>query len=249
MGGEAVGERLKPFFTYFGGKWRIAQHYPAPRFVKVVEPFAGSAGYALHYPDREVSLYEIDPKIYGVWDYLIKVKPSEIRALPARVASVDPLPLPQEARWLIGFWLNKGTSQPSKTPSRWMRDGLRPNSFWGEAIRERVASQVGAIKHWRVFNKSYEAADPRKATWFVDPPYVAAGKGYKFHAVDYAALAKWCRARQGQVIVCEAAGATWLPFKPFRSIKTLEGAHGRKKGLEVIWTNPSPPHLVKNGGS
>ena len=141
--------RLKPFFTYFGGKWWIAQHYPAPKTANLVEPFAGSAGYALHHHEASVTLYEVDPKIFGVWDYLIRATSKDIERLPSIVEQVDLVKAPQEARWLIGLWLNKGTAQPSKTPSRWMRDGLNPNSFWGDAIKQRIASQIDAIKHWR----------------------------------------------------------------------------------------------------
>ena len=33
---------LRPFFSYYGGKWRSAvKHYPAPEFDQIVEPFAG----------------------------------------------------------------------------------------------------------------------------------------------------------------------------------------------------------------
>ncbi len=35
---------LKPFFCYFGGKWRAAPHYPTPKHAEIVEPFAGAAG-------------------------------------------------------------------------------------------------------------------------------------------------------------------------------------------------------------
>jgi len=38
-------------------------------------------------------------------------------------------------------------------------------------------------------------------------------------------------------MVCENAGADWLPFRPFRTIKGLEGKRGGKKSEEVIWTN------------
>ena len=49
--------QLRPFFGYYGGKWRDAvKHYPAPQFDIVMEPFAGSAGYALRYAERNVVL-------------------------------------------------------------------------------------------------------------------------------------------------------------------------------------------------
>ncbi len=34
---------MMPFFTYFGGKWRGAKHYPEPKHSHIIEPFAGSA--------------------------------------------------------------------------------------------------------------------------------------------------------------------------------------------------------------
>jgi len=33
---------LKPFWQYYGGKWRAAPHYPKPRHDTIVEPFAGA---------------------------------------------------------------------------------------------------------------------------------------------------------------------------------------------------------------
>ena len=82
----AVGSphgRLRPFFGFYGGKWRDAlKHYPAPSHATIVEPFAGSAGYSVRYANRRVVLCELDPVIAGVWRYLIRVKPAEILAIP-----------------------------------------------------------------------------------------------------------------------------------------------------------------------
>ena len=44
-------------------------------------------------------------------------------------------------------------------------------------------------------------------------------------------------------MVCENAGSDWLPFRPFRTIKGLEGKRGGKKSVEVIWTNGERPTL------
>ncbi len=224
------------FFNYFGGKWRIADRYPAPSHRVLIEPFAGSAGYALHHPDRQVRLYDVDPVVCGVWDYLIRARESEILALPPAVTDLRAMDLPQEARWLIGFWLNKGAT-PCHRPDRWMRDGTRPNSFWGEAIRARIASQVQYIRHWTVEQRSYEAIEDSAATWFVDPPYAVSGHKYRFGAkgIDFQKLGTWCASRSGEVIVCEQAGATWLPFEPIGSYKSLEGRFGKKQTHEVAW--------------
>lgn len=201
--------QLSPFFGYYGGKWRdTPKYYPAPQYPTIVEPFAGSAGYALRYADRDVILCEVDPILAGVWEYLIRVSPEEILAIPdvPLDGSVDDLVIPQEAKWLVGFWMNRGTSRPRKSPSKWMRDGIRPGSFWGDRVRQTIASQVESIRHWRVYNCSYEnCPTPEVATWFVDPPYQAAGTHYRFGSeqIDFAALADWARSRAGQVIVCE----------------------------------------------
>lgn len=31
---------LRPFWSYYGGKWRIAERYPRPAFDRIIEPFA-----------------------------------------------------------------------------------------------------------------------------------------------------------------------------------------------------------------
>ena len=235
---------MRPYFSFFGSKYRVALHYPKPIHPTIIEPFAGSAGYSLRYPEYQVRLYDADPVICGVWDYLIHVSPEEIRRLPVVFSHVDELDLCPEAKWLIGFWLNKGTVQPSKSPSKWMRDyqARQPGcTYWSSAVIERIASQVPQIRHWTVTQAAYEDIPDQAPTWFVDPPYEVAGKAYKFHDIDYAKLGEWCRSRSGQVIVCENEGAEWLPFRPFRTIKGLEGRRGGKKSVEVIWTNDERP--------
>lgn len=114
---------LKPLFPFYGSKWRDAKRYPAPGD-HVVEPFAGSAGYSVFYEPSRVTLYDKDPIIVGVWDYLIRVSSAEVLSLPDLDVgqSVDDFPLPQEAKWLIGFWLNRGSAQPKKTRTAIQRD-------------------------------------------------------------------------------------------------------------------------------
>ena len=231
---------MRPFFSLFGSKYRVALHYPQPTYPTIVEPFAGSAGYSLRYPEYQVRLFDVDPIICGVWDYLIHVSAAEIRALPLAFDYVDDLDVCPEARWLIGFWLNKGCTAPSKSPSKWMRDYqvMQPGcTYWSSAVIERIASQIPHIRHWTITQSSFsEIPDQGPATWFIDPPYLVAGRAYKYHDIDYPALGEWCRSRSGQVIVCENAGAEWLPFQPFRTIKGLEGRRGGKKSVEVVWT-------------
>ena len=232
--------QLRPFFGYFGGKWRDAlQSYPNPRHDTIVEPFAGSAGYSLRHHSKRIVLCEIDPTIAGIWNYLIKVSAKEVLAIPDVPANgtVDDLELPAEAKALVGMWLNRGVARPRKSPSRWMRDGIRPGSFWGERVRQTIASQLEQIRHWEIYNCSYENAPVAdEATWFIDPPYVGAGHHYRHGAsmIDFDRLAAWCRTRPGQVIACENEGAGWLPFRHLGSFKTTRSGRASK---EVYWLN------------
>lgn len=73
---------MRPFFTYFGAKWAAAKRYPEPTSGFVVEPFAGAAGYSVHWEVPRVILLDTDPNIVGTWKYLIGVSAAEIRSLP-----------------------------------------------------------------------------------------------------------------------------------------------------------------------
>lgn len=235
-------KHLKTFWNYYGGKWRVALRYPPPYHDVVVEPFAGAAGYSLRHYRKNVILIDKDPVIYGIWDYLIKVEPEEIMALPDTVEDVDGIDAPQEARWLIGFLLNAGSSAPCRQPSKWMREKVASGEpfaeFWGPKRKLRIASQVSKIKHWKAIHGTYSDAPDVEATWFVDPPYQNAGAFYTCNSgeIDFQHLGNWCQNRKGQVIVCENEGADWLPFEPFHAIKATHGATRKGVSMEVIWT-------------
>ena len=230
---------LRPFFSFYGGKWRAAPRYPKPAHSHIIEPFAGSAGYALRYPYLQVTLIEKDPQIGEVWRYLTRVSASEILRLPDLPPSghVDGMALPQEARWLVGWWCQRGGSAPNKSLSAWGRDPRHRRQFWGPTARQRIAGQVEAIRHWTIVQGDYRDAPDIPATWFIDPPYQSAGRHYRHGAagLDYQALSEWCRSRRGQVLVCENEGADWLPFRPLFPIKANESASGGKVSREAIW--------------
>lgn len=227
---------LRPFFSFYGSKWRAVKHYPKPEHPQIVEPFAGSAGYSTRYYQRKIVLYEIDPIIYGIWKYLITAPTKELKSLPTKVTtSVEDLKVCQEAKWLIGFWLNKACVCPKLTPSKWMRE-YESTQFWGDKIKHRIVNQSKLIGHWKIFNKSYETLPNKSRTYFIDPPYNnPAGRLYVFNKLNYKQLAKWVKTLNGQVIVCEQEGATWLPFKHLATIKTLNGANGKGTSNEVIY--------------
>lgn len=231
---------LMPFFTFYGGKFRAAKHYPGPQHGVIVEPFAGSAGYSVNHPAAAVWLNDIDPVITGTWQYLIGASEKEILALPdlRPGQTVDDLAIPQEARWLIGWWLNKGSATPKRRPSSFMLKHPEGAPYWGQDVRERIARQLPQIRHWTVTTGDYRELPDVDACWYVDPPYAQAGQYYRYgrKGIDYAQLAKWAAARRGQLIVCEADDADWLPFVP---LVTIDGTEGRQKArrarMEVIY--------------
>jgi site-specific DNA-adenine methylase len=231
--------KLRPFWNYYGGKFRLAPRYAAPRFSTIVEPFAGAAGYALRNHERDVILIDRSPIICEIWRFLIGATSDDIRRIPY-VEHVDELPgwVCQGARWLVGFSMNAATTAPCKQLSagrKRLRDLGRKYQGWTDAHKETIASQVGVIRHWKIIEGDYTAAPAIEATWFVDPPYQQAGKFYKAQPSDFYALGDWCRSLSGQVMVCENVGADWLPFRPFVYAKSAmrPGTTNR----EAIWTN------------
>lgn len=242
--------KLKPFFSYYGGKWRAAKHYPAPTYDTIVEPFAGAAGYATNYYQRNVVLVEKNPKIAAVWRYLVRASAAEILRIPLIAPGqmvADVATECEEQQWLIGLALNPGGSAPKASRGKdWTgADYSTKNKMnsWTYAFRERVAGQVDHIRHWRVIEGDYTAAPDIQATWFIDPPYAGTpGRCYPngSQALDFAALAHFCRSRSGQTIVCEAHGAEWLPFQPLGArvkCTPTKNHGGRKHSAEAIWVN------------
>lgn len=226
---------MRPFFPYYGSKWNMARYYPVPALPHVVEPFAGGAGYATFYGAPSVTLIDADPVIVGVWQYLMGVSAAEVLALPEMPEvgdNVDNYDLPQEAKWLIGFWLNRGSAQPKKSRTAYSARTDKAQLNWGARAKERIAGQLGGLAGWEVRQGSYDSAPDGKATWFVDPPYGDKGRFYRVTFDRFDELGAWCRKREGQVIACEGAGAVWLPFRPLGSFKTSVG-----KALEVVWTS------------
>lgn len=236
--------RLRPFWSYYGGKWRNAKHYPAPTHSIIVEPFAGAAGYSLTYSDRQVVLTDASPKIAALWDWLISVSVDDVRSLPIDIGAsrIDELNIPVPAQTWIGHALNPGGSdtRPRKN-NGWNSspDRMRQMNTWSQAFVDRAVAQLPYIRHWMAGHASYRELPDIEGTWFIDPPYQGrAGAHYPFGSkrIDYADLADWCQTRRGQVIVCEAEGATWLPFQRLGVFKANKASNRTGRSAEVIWT-------------
>lgn len=223
---------LRPFFSFYGSKWRLAPKYPPPEYDTIIEPFAGSAGYSLRYPEKQVILIERDPIIAAIWRWLIAASPDDLLSLPdlrTKGQRTDDYDMPQEARWLMGFWVNQASSHPC----------AQVTAFNRPDYRIRCANQLQHIRHWTLFEGDYSDAPDITATWFIDPPYQGMGKRYVYGAdgINYSNLSAWCTSRSGQVMACENAGAEWLPFKLLTEQHGVTYNGAVRRSQEVIWLN------------
>jgi len=224
-------------FSYYGSKSRIARFYPAPKHDILIEPFAGSARYALEHWEKQVWLYDVNPKIVAVWQYLIAATERDILGLPDMVVGqVIPVSLSDAERWLMGFCIGRGDHSPRQKAGPWLEETRTTHEYrnWWAINRQRISETIYRVKHWHIEQASYDSLPNGKATWFIDAPYQVGGSRYDYTGIDYEHLSAWCQERQGQVIVCEAEGAQWLPFKPFRTQST---GYGTTQHGEVVWTN------------
>lgn len=219
-------------WTYYGTKKKIAKYYPKPKYDKIIEPFCGAAQYSLYDDNwkKDVLLIDKYDVICGIWDYLISEKTTSERILSLpkmeKGDKIDDLKdICQEEKWLIGFCINSASAMPKKTTALF-------NSW--DRNKQFIADNLYKVKHWNIKQGEYYDIDNEECTWFIDPPYQYGGKYYRHSNknIDYDNLAKWCKERKGQTIVCENTKGNWLDFKP---LVELNGQ--LHKTIEAIWIN------------
>lgn len=212
-------------FSYYGSKSKVVDLYPSPKFGKIIEPFAGSARYALKYFDRDVLLVDKYDVIVKVWRYLQQASPADIMGLPEPKykESIEQFNLSEGERLLMSFLVARGVAVPCKVVQQFSDI---------PAAKKQIANQLYKIKHWTITQGDYKDIENENATWFIDPPYQNGGHKYRVHKMDFQALGEWCKARNGQVIVCENTLADWMPFY---SMSEMTGAFSNS--TEAIWSN------------
>lgn len=221
-------------WSYYGAKTNIIDLYPAPKHDLIIEPFAGTARYALKYFDRDVILIEKYEVVSGIWKWLQQCSEKDVLSLPRFLKKGDRLDemsfSSPEAKHLIGFLMGFSTTKPRSQAT--IKYEQRPN-FLNFSLK-RMAANLYKIKHWKIVCGSYEQAPSVIATWFIDPPYQFGGHSYVESSknINFSELASWSKKREGQVIVCENNKANWMDFVPLGSHRTVRGLQ-----KEVIWTN------------
>jgi hypothetical protein len=219
-------------FSYYGSKSKLLKYYPEPKFETIIEPFAGSAKYAMKYWEKNVILVEKFEKIYRIWEYLQNASAKDILSLPdISYHEKIPASLSDPERWLMGFCVGRGVPRPCTM-------GHKFNNWNTDKIR--ISKDIEKIRHWDIRFGDYKELNNEKATWFIDPPYQTSGYKYNFgnSKINYNELSDWCRERKGQIIVCENGDADWMKFVP---IKKFSGAFRYKDNknskMECLWYN------------
>ena len=220
-------------FSYYGSKSKIVHLYPAPKHDLIIEPFAGSARYALRYFDRDVILIDKYPVIVEVWKYLQSASAKDILSLP-KLSSGDDLRkyrLSRAEKNFLGFLVQRGVTRPGNKVSVWKDTNSSPTV--ADDLK-RISQQLFKIRHWEIRLGDYKDSPSAEATWFIDPPYFKGGQYYSFSSqkINFLELKEWVQTRRGQILVCENASADWMEFQP---LKRINGA--RKMSDEVFWTN------------
>ena len=223
-------------WSYYGSKSKIINLYPPPKYGKIIEPFAGSARYALKWFDRDILLVDKYDKIIKLWVWLQQCTKKDILSLPQLDVgeNIDDFNISNDEKRLMNFLVQMGTSGSGKTVSNYGKKSMKKQL-------SNISSNLWKIKHWKFKIDCYTNIDNDAATWYIDPPYQYGGHSYKYSNKDinYLSLSSWCKERNGQVIVCENTKANWMDFKP---MKEMQGTIFIT--TEAIWTNMQTSYNV-----
>jgi len=229
-----------PLFKWFGSKWRAAAKYPTvPEGMTIVEPFAGSAAFALRYSNHPVHIYDCNEALQLLWPWLIgPATHADVMAIPTDLKvgqDIRDLDLCPEQMILLKLWQRTGRYADSDAAWKVSSWGGQPGQ-WTEACRARVAADVEKVKHW-----TFEPVDfTRVGYYLIDPPY-------QFNAYDYGTPINYERMVEriaeipagSLVVACEAAcrktGVVpdYLPFEHSHTSVTAR----RTYGSELIFTH------------
>lgn len=235
--------RVGPMLKWFGSKWSATKrgNYPDPLpGLPIFEPYAGGAGYSLNHCDHPVVIWEDDPHLSELWQWLITEATSElVMAIPVGVPEGTPiqdLRLSKGQALLLKHWQRTNNVGNCWTVSKW---GHLPGQ-WNVHTQERVAREVECIKHWKFLPIDYT----RRGTYYFDPPYQYNYR-YRFkEAFDYLQMVSNISliSKGSRVIVCEAicpkTGAipTYLPFSASHQQVTSRRKQSQNHhSKELIW--------------
>jgi len=234
-------------FYYYGSKKIMAKHYPSPIGDRIIEPFAGSASYAVYWLCRSdkyrAVLIEKDKRVVDLWNRLLSMTQSDIMKLRCpRIGD-------KTSDYLIMVTATGNAINRCKSMTVTSR---MPRIF--EIMKGKIAEMLPMVKgRIEIVHGEYSQVDevikPRD-TIFVDPPYApndrtadgsiyGGGNGYcngcNSSDLDYEHLREkilsWSEI--AGVVVCEYYNANWMDFRLLGN-----NNDSQKRGFkEGIWTN------------
>lgn len=233
-------------FSYYGGKSKIVHLYPEPKHDLIIEPFAGAAAYAFKWARRSCGrtawLNDLDERVASIWEFLLS--PDAIEWISSTwpgtveqgrtVESYFPDNSPSGLIELARAEANQGTQGARGVHSVVTSMGAK---CWPRT-KDKLLEIIPEISHWMFTRRDYSALSNLTGTYFIDPPYAnQAGRRYRAADIDYTRLSSWCRDRDGQVIVCENAGAEWLDFRSLGEHRrnSIRSRYQKADAKEVIY--------------
>ena len=139
-----LGRLMRPFFSYYGAKWRGARHYGPPRRDLVIEPFAGSACYSVYWGAPRVRLYDTYDQVCIAWDWLIHCSPEDVRRVPLKFMSNEEwLALPDGPRQVVFWNTNYCRTQMGNCLPEWFLLYCRTGRPTGPLLNSRSANPSG----------------------------------------------------------------------------------------------------------
>lgn len=190
---------------------------------------------------ERVVLIEKDPRVVATWQRLLAMSVDEVMSYP----------IPKVGERTSDFLIMTSATSNAIAGCSWMTVTERQPDLVRKMLK-RIARVLDAAKEKvEITQGDYRDAPEIEGCWFVDPPYSLTGRGAngnnrpqglgyargcRSDGIDFEALGEWCMDRPGQKIVCEYAGATWLPFRPLEGGGAFDSM-SRSAG-EVVWADP-----------
>lgn len=182
---------------YSGSKRRILKHLPAPPLDRtlLIEPFAGSLAYSIHYQRPTIVAAEANPLVRELWNWL---QSSAVTADIQKLEGLKPVDKVDARDWARRHGLN----EPQTTLLRLQISGayvgqlsswiLYPQHSLGmEAFKENLSYVKRALRPVRDDFRHPDiqaAAREPGAFAFVDPPYLDTSANYKSAGKDHGGL-------------------------------------------------------------
>lgn len=234
-------KKINPLFKNFGSSWASAKHYPKPiEGLPILEPFAGGAGYSLNYHWFAVTIFEINPHVAGLWQWIINdATTQDILDIPLNVpegTDIRTLGLSAGQQLMLKQWQRTNNHGNCWTISSW---GSKSGQ-WTNSTRSRVSEQIHAVKHWK-----FQPIDwAQQGTFLCDPPYKF-NYQYGIKDFDYSKLVdNISQIPQGSLIIaCEAIGKggevpDYLPFQPSHSqVTSRRKASNNHHSKELVYVH------------